>query len=224
MTGNVVATLSILAVTNLALGWYLGYRSIPSYLTFWCLCGFVGITACRIIRCVFPWAGLADAILRAGLLFFALVVLAGLALGGVGLVGVVPYLVFFAGCFAVSTTLKTPRATPEPSASRIPVQTWAILLPLLTCVVAVGLIQSPLTLYDSLSYHLLFPARWLQEHQISIVPTPFSDPAQAYQPANGELYFLWLMIPFHGDLVARIGHCHSCGRLVHGVLPHLQGV
>ena len=80
-----------------------------------------------------------------------------------------------------------------------------IVLPLLAFIVAVGLVQSPLTLYDSLSYHLVFPARWLQEHRLSIVPTPFSDPAQAYQPANGELFFLWLMLPFHGDLLARIG-------------------
>jgi hypothetical protein len=60
-------------------------------------------------------------------------------------------------------------------------------------------------LYDSLSYHLFFPARWLQDQRLSIIPTPFSDAAQAYAPANGELFFLWLMTPFHGDLIARIG-------------------
>src|SRR6185312_15572436 len=54
-------------------------------------------------------------------------------------------------------------------------------------------------------YHLFFPARWLQEHRLSIVATPFSDEAQAYAPGNGELFFLWLMIPFHGDLLARLG-------------------
>ncbi len=40
---------------------------------------------------------------------------------------------------------------------------------------------------------------------LSIVATPFSDEAQAYAPANGELFFLWLMAPFHGDLAARVG-------------------
>jgi hypothetical protein len=79
-----------------------------------------------------------------------------------------------------------------------------VLLPMLAFIVAVGLVQSPLTLYDSVSYHLVFPARWLQDQRLSIVPTPFSDPAQAYQP-NGELFFLWLMLPFHGDFLARIG-------------------
>ena len=72
-----------------------------------------------------------------------------------------------------------------------------VMLPMLAFIVTVGLVQSPLTLYDSVSYHLVFPARWLQDRRLSIVPTPFSDPAQAYQPGNGELFFLWLMMPFH---------------------------
>ena len=71
-------------------------------------------------------------------------------------------------------------------------------------IVAVGLTHLP-GRYDSLNYHLYFPARWLQDHQLSIIPTPFGDEAPAYAPSNGELWFLWLMLPFHGDLVARIG-------------------
>src|SRR4029078_4175662 len=57
---------------------------------------------------------------------------------------------------------------------------------------------------DRLSYHLFFPARWLQEHRLSIIPTPFSDEAQAYAPGNGALVFLWMMLSFHGDLAARL--------------------
>ena len=87
----------------------------------------------------------------------------------------------------------------------MPLPIVAVVVPVLAFIVAAGILESPLTLYDSLSYHLFFPARWIQEHRLSIVPTPFGDPAQAYQPANGELFFLWLMLPFHGDLVARIG-------------------
>jgi len=41
-----------------------------------------------------------------------------------------------------------------------------VLVPILAFVVAAGLLQSPLTLYDSLSYHLFFPARWLQEQGV----------------------------------------------------------
>src|SRR5262249_55052657 len=57
----------------------------------------------------------------------------------------------------------------------------------------------------SLSYHLFFAARWVQDHAIAIIPTPFSDEAQAYAPGNGELFLAWLMLPFHGDFIARMG-------------------
>lgn len=72
-------------------------------------------------------------------------------------------------------------------------------------VLGMGIGHAPFTAYDGLSYHLFFPARWLQAHRLSIIPTPFGDEAQAYQPAIGELWFLWLMLPFHGDFLARIG-------------------
>src|SRR5262249_30616701 len=68
-----------------------------------------------------------------------------------------------------------------------------------------AILHAAMALYDSLSYHLYFPGRWLQEQRLSIIPTPFSDEAQAYAPANGELLFLLLMLPVHGDLLARLG-------------------
>ena len=197
--------MAALAATHLGLGWYLGFHSLSAYLSFWILCGLAGIPAWRLVRSAFPWTGLADAIIRAAIVAFAAVVLAGLALGSLGLIGTVPYLGLFATAFAASLALKKPRDGADVSVPSVPIPIIAVVLPLLVFIVAVGLVQSPLTLYDSLSYHLVFPARWLQEHRISIVQTPFSDPAQAYQPGNGELFFLWLMVPFHGDLVARIG-------------------
>jgi hypothetical protein len=204
VTADVLITLSALAFTNLALGWYLGFRSVSSYLVFWLLCGFVGLTSVRLARRAFGATGATDTIIRTAVLAFALIVLAGLALGSLGLVGTIPYLLFFAGCFAASRFLKGDDREPR-AAPRIPVALVAVLVPALAFVIAVGAMESPLTLYDSLSYHLLFPARWLQEHRLSIIATPFSDEAQAYAPANGELFFLWLMLPFHGDFLARIG-------------------
>jgi hypothetical protein len=205
MIENAAATLSVLAITNLALGWYLGFRSVWSYVAFWLLCAAVGLTASRIVRRVFPWEGAADAILRTGIVAFALIVLMGLALGTAGLLGPPAYLVVAATGWMASLVLKTPRQAPNVRATAVPIQIAVVLVPILAFIVAAGLLQSPLTLYDSLSYHLFFPARWLQEHRLSIIPTPFSDEAQAYAPANGELFFLWLMVPFHGDLVARVG-------------------
>jgi len=141
---------------------------------------------------------------RAATLAFAAIVLAGLTFGSLGLLGTGSYLAAFAAATGFSLVL-VPRARPPIATPRIPIHLAMIALPLLAFIVAVGLVQSPLTLYDAVSYHLVFPARWLQDHRLSIVPTPFSDPAQAYQPGNGELFFLWLMLPFRGDLLARIG-------------------
>ena len=205
MSRDVVSILAALAVAHLGLGWYLGFHSVLAYCSFWILCALAGISAWRLVRSVFPWAGLADAVVRASIVAFAAIVLAGLALGSLSLLGTVPYLCLFAAGFAASLLLKTPLDPVDISLPRVPIPILAVLVPLLAFILAVGLVQSPLTLYDSLSYHLVFPARWLHEHRLSIIQTPFSDPAQAYQPANGELFFLWLMLPFHGDLVARIG-------------------
>jgi hypothetical protein len=214
-------------------GWSLGYRSLTAYVVFGILCALVAAAARRIVRSVFPPAASPvgnvdnvenDEILRIGVVSFALIVLAGFVLGGAGFINVGAYLAFFAVCFVVCLVRLKPDATYAPDTPYRPdTETYrasgfsrtdstyqqaivaGILVAAVAFILAVGLIQSPLTLYDSLSYHLLFPARWLQDHRLSIVPTPFSDPAQAYQPSNGELFFLWLMLPFHGDLLARIG-------------------
>ena len=205
MIENAAATLSLLAIASLGLGWYLGFQSVSSYLAFWLLCVSVGFTASRIVRRVFPWTGAADAALRVGTVAFALIVLTGFALGTAGLIGLPAYLSVAVAGWGASLVLKTPSRSPIVRATAVPMQMAVVLVPILAFIIAVGLVQSPLTLYDSLSYHLFFPARWLQEHRLSIVATPFSDEAQAYTPANGELFFLWLMVPFHGDLAARVG-------------------
>jgi hypothetical protein len=205
MIENAAATLSWLAIASLGLGWYLGFHSGSSYVAFWLLCVSVGFTASRIVRRVFPWAGAADATLRVGTVAFALIVLTGVALGTAGLIGPPAFLSVAVAGWGASLVLKTPSRSPIVGATAVPIQIAVVLVPILAFVVAVGLVQSPLTLYDSLSYHLFFPARWLQEHRLSIIATPFSDEAQAYAPANGELFFLWLMVPFHGDLAARLG-------------------
>ena len=194
----------VCALTSLLLGWSIGFRDLAAYVVFWALGASVGVSAMRIVRRLFPWRGLVDAIVRGASIAFALIVAAGFLLGVTGLIGPIAYLILAAACVAVTTRLRTATRAPQVVADP-PLHLAIVLCAMLAFVVAVGLVQSPLTLYDSLSYHLLFPARWLQEHRLSIVPTPFSDEAQAYAPANGELFFLWLMAPFHGDLAARIG-------------------
>jgi hypothetical protein len=203
MSGAAASVMAALVVTQLGLGWYFGFP-VQAGLVFWLLSSLTVFLAWRLTRAFFPWTGRADAIVRAAVIAFAAIVLVGLTLGSLSLLGMVPYLSAFAVAGALALTVR-PRAVADISTSRIPIPIVMIVAPMLAFIVVVGLVQSPLTLYDSVSYHLVFPARWLQDHRLSIVPTPFSDPAQAYQPGNGELFFLWLMLSFHGDLLARIG-------------------
>ncbi len=58
--------------------------------------------------------------------------------------------------------------------------------------VAAFLPASPVD-WDAVTYHLYFPARWLQEGRIFHIPTVFGDNAAAFAPQNGALFFAWQM-------------------------------
>ena len=64
MRGNAAMAVSVLALTNIGLGWYAGFRSFTGYVLFWLLCAFVVLASMRLMRRAFPADGLADAILR----------------------------------------------------------------------------------------------------------------------------------------------------------------
>lgn len=55
--------------------------------------------------------------------------------------------------------------------------------------------------WDAFVYHLPFPATWLQNGAISTITVPFGDQAGTYFPANTELYFAWLMMPFRSEFL-----------------------
>jgi hypothetical protein len=209
---RILATTIVVLSSIIALGWPLGYRSIGGYLAFALLAASVALTAYSITRHVFPWHGMPDAVVRIGVGAFAIIVFGGLVLGGVGHLTLPMFCVLAVALLAASSSLTASRwrgaAVPKPAA--LPAPIVAVVAALLAFMIGFGATHSPLTLYDSLSYHLFFSARWLQDHRLSIIPTPFSDVAQAYAPANGELFFLWLMLPFHGDLLARMGQLPFC--------------
>jgi hypothetical protein len=196
---------ALAAVAAAALAWIAGFHSVAACLRFWSLGACAIAAAVRIGRRFFRGDGAAGSIIRLGTLTFAIVVAAELLLGSAGLLFPAAHFLLFGGLFAATLTLRQPSRRRTIRADRAVLLLIAALVPLLILVVAAGISQSPLTLYDSLSYHLAFPARWLLDRRLSIVPTPFGDEAQAYAPANGELFFLWLMMPFHGDALARIG-------------------
>jgi hypothetical protein len=66
-----------------------------------------------------------------------------------------------------------------------------------------GLVRPPLS-WDSLMYHLLITATWVQDQRIAPVfgmhPTFF----YGYQPANGSVWLWWWMAPSHSELYANL--------------------
>jgi hypothetical protein len=119
-----------------------------------------------------------DAIIRVGVVTFAIVALSGLLLGSAGRLTI-------AGCLVLQTLMWAAsmfgpaRASGLARSDRpaIPVVPVAICAALLSFAAGFAMTHSPLTLYDSISYHLFFAARWVQDGTLSIIPTPFSDVA-----------------------------------------------
>lgn len=66
-----------------------------------------------------------------------------------------------------------------------------------------ALFRPPLS-WDSLMYHLLITATWLQDERIAPIfgmhPTYF----YGYQPANGSVWLWWWMAPSHSELYANL--------------------
>ena len=58
---------------------------------------------------------------------------------------------------------------------------------------------------DAPMYHLYFAARWLKAARLEIVPIPFGENAAGYFPSNAELVYLWWMLPFRADTLAKLG-------------------
>jgi len=58
---------------------------------------------------------------------------------------------------------------------------------------------------DGPIYHLYFAARWWKAGRLALIAAPFGENAATYFPANGDLWFTWLMASWGGDRLARIG-------------------
>jgi Dolichyl-phosphate-mannose-protein mannosyltransferase len=58
---------------------------------------------------------------------------------------------------------------------------------------------------DGPIYHLYFAVRWWQAGRLVLVAAPFGENAATYFPANGDLWFTWLLASWGGDRLARVG-------------------
>jgi len=199
-----VLAIALLAATS---GWRLGYHAAAPYAVFCTLNILALLDGWLLFALFFPSDRLVDATIRVCVLAFGLVAMCGMVLGAAGLITPLAYAALLLGATAALALvgLRRPHTTRALGTSVVGVHPVLVLVPpILVFVLCVGLVHPPVA-YDSLTYHLFFPARWLQAHAISIIPTHFGDQAPAYAPADGELFFLWLMLPFHGDVLARAG-------------------
>ena len=91
-------------------------------------------------------------------------------------------------------------ACPDDRSLRLPGSRLALIVTLVVCALLArqsifALIQPP-TWWDTLAHHLPVPANWLQTESLK------DNPAFGLYtyPYNSELFYLWFMLPFHGEL------------------------
>jgi hypothetical protein len=66
-----------------------------------------------------------------------------------------------------------------------------------------GLLRPPLS-WDSLMYHLMLSARWLQERNLKPVFGPYPVNDYGFVPANGSVWLWWWMAPSHSELYVNL--------------------
>lgn len=131
-----------------------------------------------------------EVFLRGFLVATLAIVLSVAAAGTAGLLGAWTLLALAAALYGAAYLF-----TPHPAAvgrrQPIPWPLWPVFVLLLVDVVTF-LPGSPVN-WDAVTYHLYFPARWLQEGRLFHVPAVFSDNSAAFAPQNGALFFAWQM-------------------------------
>jgi len=68
----------------------------------------------------------------------------------------------------------------------------------------INLINPPFG-WDNLNYHFTFPVEWLKHANLSNPITICDDPGPSYYPINGNLFYLWLMLPLKNVFLADLG-------------------
>ncbi len=132
--------------------------------------------------------------------YFALWVCLGMLFGALQILNA-PALYVAVGALSVLTLVTVPACCTFPQVRG----KHSILLAPLILIVLWQAVWSPEYVYDTLTYHLFFPARWVQNGAISIIPTWCGGPIPDYAPSSTEVYYAALMLPFRADWVARGG-------------------
>jgi len=156
-----------------------------------------------------------DRVLACSVLSFTWCLLGLEGLGTLGLLAIGPLVVWMGLLCAVGLVVRWLRPVPPigPSTDVTTAEPWRweTLLALtfvLWVLVELGM-QSLLlpvkVVSDGPIYHLYFAVRWWKAGRLFLVATPFGESAASYFPANGDVWFTWLMVAWGGDRLARIG-------------------
>ncbi len=163
----------------------------------------------------FGQAGKLDRVLACAVLSFTWCLLGVEVLGTAGLLAIGPLflwmgLLFAAGLVARQLRPVAPIAPPTLGTDAEPWR-WETLLALafVLWVSAEMAMQSLLlpvkVVSDGPIYHLYFAVRWWKASRLFLVATPFGENAATYFPANGDVWFTWLMVAWGGDRLAKVG-------------------
>ena len=78
-----------------------------------------------------------------------------------------------------------------------------------------GYWRLPPTHWDDHTYHLAYPAHWLQVHRLETLAIPRGDPSVPFYPLNAQIMYLWAMLPFRTtDYTVRLVPIAVLGALV----------
>ena len=156
-----------------------------------------------------------DRCLGASVLAFTWCLLSVEVLGTAGFLGIRTVLIASAALFAVGLAARQlrPLARPEPSRDDTAGEPWSaevlLALGLVAWTLAVlgmhSLLLPVKVVSDGPIYHLYFAARWWKAGRLFLVAAPFGENAATYFPANGDVWFTWLMVSWGGDRLAKVG-------------------
>ena len=135
-------------------------------------------------------------------------------LGSFGAISVGPMLAWggmFLGVGGVVRWLRAPVGRERPCERTAAVLSWDALVGLAGVFSAAlffgmrSLLLAVKVVSDGPIYHLYFAARWWKAGRLFLVAAPFGENAATYFPANGDLWFTWLMASWGGDRLAKVG-------------------
>jgi hypothetical protein len=170
--------------------------------------------------------------LAAAVIFWSAITIGLELLGSVGAIGTYPILAWaalVAGAGVILWWMRRPGQADQPEADDAPAGWDAIVSLALVLVASLmfaipSLVAAVKVVSDGPIYHLYFAARWWKAGRLILVAAPFGENAAPYFPANGDLWFTWLMATWGGDTLAKVGQgpflllsgaaAYGCARLL----------